>query len=282
MLPLRTFLSHPSIASFLSMVTAERGVVIEDELAYGPLPRHRADIYTSAATPDDGPILLFIYGGGWDSGERSYYGFVGSAFAAKGITTVIPDYRLFPEVKYPVFMHDVAQAYAWVHRKFCAPGKPPRPIFICGHSAGAHAAGLLCYDESFLTGIDPELPRPAGFVGLSGPYAYDPTTHVRSRHIFETAQSVDQVRPIAHVSLGAPPSLLMHGAKDQIVQFKNAKVLSAALRDLGIRAEAIEFANMAHTDMVIAIARPFRWRAPVFSNAVRFIEECAKSRSSTV
>jgi acetyl esterase/lipase len=273
MLPIKTFLDKPSAASLLSVVTAELGVTVEGDVPYGPLERHRADIYRSPACTDEGPIVLFIYGGGWESGERSFYGFVGAAFAASGATTVIPDYRVYPEVRYPGFQEDAAAAYRLAVEKLSCNANTARPIFVVGHSAGAHIGALLCFDTSFLESAGEPLSRPAGFIGLSGPYAYDPTTHERSAHIFATADHADQVRPVAHVRIGAPPALMMHGARDTVVMMANASKLAEALRAVGTAAEAIEFENMSHTNLVLALARPLRWRAPVLSKALAFIRD---------
>ncbi len=277
MLPIRTFLTAPSAASFWSMLTADSGVALEMDVAYGPLARQRADIYRPRNAQKPRAIVLFIYGGGWDSGERTYYGFVGAALAARGLTAVVADYRLFPEVRYPAFQNDMAAAYGWTCRTLATECGEDCPIFIAGHSAGAHIGALLCFDRSFLEAEGLSLPPPRGFIGLSGPYAYDPTTHERSRHIFEDAHSADQVRPIAHVSAGAPPSLLMHGARDNVVQFANAEALAAKLVEAGSEAEAIEFSNLGHINLVLALSRPLRWRAPVLANMLAFINRHAPS-----
>ena len=110
----RQALAFSSVAGLYSGLFADRGVTVESGVAYGPLARDRLDIYRPAAGDKGGPIAMFIYGGGWRSGDRATYGFVGAALAARGITTVIPDYRLFPEVKFPAFMEDAARAYAWI------------------------------------------------------------------------------------------------------------------------------------------------------------------------
>ena len=73
---------------------------------------------------------MFFYGGGWTSGERGDYGFVGRAFAARGFVTVIPDYRLVPEVRFPAFIEDGAQAVKWVRDHIAEFGGDPRRIAI--------------------------------------------------------------------------------------------------------------------------------------------------------
>ena len=85
------------------------------DVAYGPHPRQRMDIYV----PSDGgsapkPVVFFIYGGSWANGAKETYSFVGDALAARGFVTVIADYRLVPEVRFPVFIEDGALALRFV------------------------------------------------------------------------------------------------------------------------------------------------------------------------
>ena len=83
------------------------------DLRYGDDPRQRMDIL--APTPATGgpwPVLVFFYGGGWDSGARSQYGWAAHALAARGFTVVMPDYRVVPQVHFPAFIEDAAAATA--------------------------------------------------------------------------------------------------------------------------------------------------------------------------
>ena len=72
--------------------------------AYGPLPRNKLDVWVPANAPAGPlPVIVFFYGGGWVSGDRGDYGFAGRAFAAQGFVTIVADYRLVPEVRFPAF-----------------------------------------------------------------------------------------------------------------------------------------------------------------------------------
>ena len=143
--------AHPAVQSLYSRIVADRGVSVETGAAYGPLARQVLDIYRPANGKgdgdDDGPIAVFIYGGGWRSGERGTYGFVGAALAARGITTVIPDYRLYPDVMFPAFIEDAARAYAWTtanlarERRQEATDRARRAL---GGRAHCGAAGARC------------------------------------------------------------------------------------------------------------------------------------------
>ncbi len=62
------------------------------------------------------PVLFWIHGGGLHSGDKSKIAGVAARFVADGIGVVSANYRLYPEVKYPTQIEDVADAFAWVHR----------------------------------------------------------------------------------------------------------------------------------------------------------------------
>ncbi|KAB2911114.1 MAG: alpha/beta hydrolase [Hyphomicrobiaceae bacterium] len=272
---LRAALALPSLPSLYSSIVADGGSTLVQGVPYGPLGRNLLDVYRPASGDRSGPIVLFLYGGGWRSGERSTYGFVGAALAARGITTVIPDYRLFPEVRFPSFVEDAARAYAWVDATLASAPGGRRPIVVIGHSAGAHIAALLALDTRYLGAAGPDLARPAGFVGLAGPYAFDATTYPSTAEIFTPAVGSQDARPLSFVSERAPPALLLHGTKDETVGLWNTRALAEALQARGRDARKIELEGIGHAGLVLAISRPLRWRAPVLREIVAFVTAVA-------
>src|SRR5262245_15969713 len=109
-------------------------------VAYGPEARHQLDIYVPAEVRPDSPVVVFFYGGSWNSGDRANYLFIGEALAAKGCVAVVPDYRLYPEVRFPAFLDDCALAVRWTLDNIGRTGGNPRQVFLMGHSAGAYNA----------------------------------------------------------------------------------------------------------------------------------------------
>ena len=268
-----------TVQSLYSKIVADPGVSLEAGVAYGPHARHVLDVYRPQSSRDaedqDGPIAIFIYGGGWRSGNRSTYGFVGAALASRGITTVIPDYRLHPEVKFPAFVEDAARAYVWTSTTLASGAGKRRPIFLIGHSAGAHIAALLALDPRYLAAAQVGSHKPAGLIGLAGPYAFDPTTYPSTKEIFAPALGSQDARPVAFTGPASPPALLMHGLKDEAVQLSNMRELAAALQASGTPVRKLELADIGHIGLVLAISRPLRWRAPVLSEIEAFIRSVA-------
>lgn len=268
----RTFLAKPSKGSFLSAVFAHRSNIVERNIAYGNHSRQSLDVYRPSPDKGETVAIMFLHGGGWNSGEKEMYGFVGASLAARGFTTIIPNYRLFPDVTYPELMTDVAQAYYWTHKTFAGSGSNQYRLYIMGHSSGAHMGALLAYDAEYLTSIDNDLHAPDGFIGLSGPYGFDPTKHQRSKDIFADVEHTEKVQPIHQVRSGAPPAVLIHGKKDKTVLTLNAIRMAEALNAVGSTAQAIEYANVGHIDLILTLSKPFLHRAPVREAISQFVK----------
>ena len=203
--PLRPFLP------FLSKLVADKGTSIDQG---GPFGAHHLalDIFRPLHAAPRAPVILFLHGGAWIMGNRAEYYFVGTVLAARGFTTIIPDYRKFPKVRFPAFVEDAAAAYRWTAEAFAGAGQN-RPIIVMGHSAGAHSAALLALDQRYLAGS----PAPAALIGFSGPYAMDAKTQLAKRSIFVGATPAD-LRPVHFARPDAPPALLVHGKLDMIVR----------------------------------------------------------------
>ena len=155
-------------------------------VAYGSGPRQQLDVYKPNGTAPAGgwPVVVFFYGGTWNNGERGAYEFVGEAMAARGILTLVADYRLYPEVRYPEFLRDNAAALSWGFTHAAGLGGNPRRVFAMGHSSGAYNAAMMALDPRWLqpTGHAPgEL---AGFIGLAGPYNFLPIENPDAKPVF--------------------------------------------------------------------------------------------------
>jgi acetyl esterase/lipase len=261
-----------SISFFVANVPASFGPHQRTaDIAYGPDRRQRLDVYTPGQQGADRPVVVFWYGGSWQSGSRSAYRFVGAALAERGFVTVLPDYRLYPKVKFPVFLDDAAAAVAWVQQHAQEFGGDPRRVVLMGHSAGAHIASYLALRPEVLTKAGARPDWIAGLVGLSGPYALAPNT--RALHtIFGKPYTEADWQPVRFVTPQAPPTYLAHGRADWVVSVRQSEQLRDALIRNNVRVVADLYALRGHADTVAAISVPARYRAPVLDNVTRFIE----------
>jgi acetyl esterase/lipase len=241
-------------------------------LAYGEGPRRRLDVYTPRKRAALAPVAVFFYGGSWDSGRRQDYGWVGQALAARGFVTIVPDYRVAPEVSYPDFLVDGAQAVRWAEDHAAAYGGDPRRIVLIGHSAGAYNAVMLGLDPAYLRGAGVDPARVRAVAGLSGPYDFLPLDGPITKRTFGAASNLPATQPIGYVSTASPPAFLATGDADTFVLPRNTRALSTALRAEGVPVEERHYAGVDHAGLVLALSRPFRSKAPVLDEMTRFLK----------
>jgi len=249
-------------------------------ISFGPLPRHQLDVYRpSGPVPPQGwPTVLFIYGGTWNRGERADYRFVGEALASEGLFTVIPDYRLYPEVRWPDFLYDGALALRWVidrgHKEDSPDGLPidSAKIYVMGHSAGAYNAAMLALDPRWLAphGLAPT--KLAGWIGLAGPYDFLPVTEPDAKPVFFHPNYPAGTQPIELATAGAPRTFLGAARNDPLVNPTRSTVgLGAKLQALGVPTTVQVYDRVDHFTLIGSLARPLRWMAPVLKDVSRFV-----------
>ncbi|MES2441990.1 MAG: alpha/beta hydrolase [Pseudomonadota bacterium] len=237
---------------------------------YGEDPRQALDVYAPRRGGGPWPVIVFFYGGAWDSGHRQGYGFVGRALATKGFVVAVPDYRLVPQVRYPGFVRDGAAAVRWARQHAGRFGGDGDRLVLAGHSAGAYIAAMLALDPEWL-GADRDAVR--GLMGLAGPYDFLPLDDSASIAAFGDWPDLSATQPVAHAGPGAPPALLLHGAPDTRVKPRHGQALAAALTASGNDARLRLYPKLSHTAIVTALALPLRGRAPVLADIAAFARE---------
>lgn len=252
----------------VNVLTPDGAEKVQRNIAYGMKARQQLDIYLPAQPDEDSPVLVFFYGGSWRSGARGDYQFVAQSLALGGYTTVIPDYRTYPEVRFPVFMEDGAMAVAWVLDNI---GKPEEGVILIGHSAGAHLASLLALDPQYLQAYDVNTTHIKGVIGLAGPYAFDPLAYRKTRPIFSGLADVDNSKPITHACGNNLPLLLLHGEDDGLVVPENSLQLHRAREQCGMDSTYIELEKVGHFDILLGLSASFADRAPVLEPIQHFI-----------
>lgn len=226
----------------------------------------------TAANADKRPVLVFWHGGGWVKGARADYAFAGRAFARQGFVVVIPDYRKVPDVRFPAFVQDGAEAVAWVRDNIARYGGDPKRVAFAGHSAGAHTAVLLALDPRWLKAVDVDPGIVKAVVGLSGPYDFYPFTTKRSIDAMSLYPDPKLTQPIDQARADAPPMLLVTSTKDETVRPRNAVNLSRRLMALGAPAELINYRGLDHEEVVMALSVPFRSKGPVLADSTAFLD----------
>ena len=269
---LPTLLAGCAPLGLLDVIVPDGNYKRQSDIAYGDHPRLKLDVYHSDIGRRDAPIVVFFYGGSWKSGSRGKYRFVGDALTNLGYTVVIPDYRLYPEVRFPAFVEDAALAVRWVYDNIAKSGNSTRPVFLAGHSAGAHIAALLAVDASYFQSQSLGPQNLCGVIGLAGPYTFDPLRYPNTRKVFEGLNDRDYARPSARITGVSPPFLLLHGANDRTVNAANTLDFARKLEEKGNTVKKVLFPELGHYRIILAVSRPFDDIAPVNNEISDFIE----------
>ena len=233
-------------------------------IAYGPEPRQRLDIYAPLIGGSH-PVILFAYGGSWDSGSKDHYAFVGRALASQGFAVAIADYRLVPDVHYPDFVDDTALALEWLHRHVGAHGGNGDKLFAMGHSAGAYNV----VQAVLRNGLEAKV---KAIVSLAGPFDFLPLDSPKSIAAFSQAPNLEETQPVNLDLALAPPMLFLHGSEDRTVGLHNSRNLHAALKKAGRQTELMVYDGISHVDIMLALSKPLRRRASSLQDAIRFLQ----------
>jgi acetyl esterase/lipase len=248
-------------------------------LPYGEHARQRLDVYQPNGSVSNAPLVVFFYGGSWSSGERADYRFVGEALASRGIVTVIADYRLSPEFRYPAFVQDSARAVRWAFEHAAEQGANPARVFVMGHSAGAYNAAMVALDSRWLAaqGLNPA--RLAGWVGLAGPYNFLPIVDAKARGAFNWPATPADSQPLVHASPASAPALLLAPLQDSAVNPQRSTVAMARrLMAQGVPVESALFDSVGHVMLLAAMAPVLRSRAPVLERVTAFVQSVPSAR----
>src|SRR5688572_2722340 len=228
--------------------------------------RQKVDIYS----PDGAknlPVVFWIHGGGWQTGDRTNVQVKPQAFVDKGFVFVSTGYRLLPDVEMATIFRDIAKSVRWVHEHVAEHGGDPKRILVMGHSAGAQLAALICIDDRYLKAEGLSLNIIKGCVPLDGD-TYDVPA------IIETVETRQRVHGLAmprfghrikfgndpakhrdysavtHVAKGKgiPPFLILHVADHPDVRAQ-AERLEAVLKDAGIPAKRFPARETDHSKL---------------------------------
>ncbi len=259
-----------SAADLLNATIPRADLTITHNVAYGPEARERLDIYRPNTTTPL-PTIIFFYGGSWNAGSKSTYPFVAATLARLGNVVVVPDYRLYPQVRFPTFLQDCARAVAWTQQHLAELHGDPHRVFVMGHSAGAYNAIMLALDPHYLADAGTSRDALAGAIGLAGPYDFLPITGPEVRAVFAPVQDGPASQPITYADGHAPKLLLLAGSADDTVRPRNTLALADRVRAQGGSVEDHIYPGVGHIGLILAIAPLFQGKAPVVAEIEAFV-----------
>lgn len=257
------------LSLFNTLGPRDRGAAkVASGLRYGDDPRQTMDVYAPAGAAGL-PMLVFFYGGGWDSGSKDVYGWAAQALAARGFVVFVPDYRVVPQVRFPSFIEDAAAATGRAGELAATYGGDAGRLGVLGHSAGAHLAMMIALDRRYMAAVDrPDLIRAAA--GLAGPYDFLPFDVAASQNAFGRAPDPTLTQPVTFARADAPSLWLGHGTADTVVHAEDTTILNDRMRAVGGRSEARLYPGLDHADLIATFSPLFRKKAPVLDDVVGF------------
>ena len=271
-----------SPTSALNTIVPSGNYDTHKDIAYAGDERQRMDIYVPSQGDLHADIVMFVYGGSWEDGDKQDFEFVGQAFARLGYVTVIPNYRLHPQVEFPGFIEDIAKALGALPGEIAAlrdqqaipsaANQCPsgRNVILAGHSAGAHTAALIATDPQYLEHYARDIQLSA-LIGLAGPYDL-PLEHERVEDKFTSVEG-DEANPIALATNKTPQTLLIHGESDTVAKPEHAEAFASRLEELGVHVTLKTYPRRRHVDLVASLASPLRFWTPAYNDIQAFLSE---------
>jgi acetyl esterase/lipase len=246
---LALFIAACSAVGLLNATVSSEGYRVERDIAYAPGPRHSLDLYLPDKVTNTTPVVVFLYGGRWQSGKKEDYLFAAQGLTSLGYVVAIPDYRIHPQVKYPEFIHDSAAAVAWVYKNIGKYGANSENLYLMGYSAGAYNAMMVALNPVYLKRAGGKTGWIRGVIGLAGLYDFLPMKAKDLISIFWSPND-PKTQPITYVRKHAPPILLLTGDADRSVNPKNSRNLYTALKKAGNNVTLKEYKGVGHPGIV--------------------------------
>jgi acetyl esterase/lipase len=230
-------------------------------LAYNPARdadpvRHRLDLYLPKGAKDY-PLMVFVHGGMWRSGNKDLYAPLGETFAKQGIGTAVINYRLSNRdgtgAKHPDHVQDVAKAFAWVKASAGKYGYAKDKLYLSGHSAGGHLVSLLATDEEYLKAEGCSLADIRGVMTISGVYTISNLVGPFEAIFGKDEAVCKAASPITHVKEKEPPFLIAYGTKDFPFLDQMAEQFGKKLADCKCDAKVMKL-DRDHFSIIINLA----------------------------
>lgn len=288
MKPIARLLTALTLVSAAAAQNATRNIPYAENAG----ARQTLDVYAPAGA-ENRPVVFWIHGGGWQTGDKRDVAAKPRAFLEKGFVFVSTNYRLLPLVDMGTLIRDVARSFRWVHDHIAEHGGDPKRVLIGGHSAGAQLAAIICTDDRYLKAEGVSFDDLIGCVPVDGD-TYDVPAIIETA---ETRRRVHGMPPaqfghrekfgndpekhrnfsaVTHVAKdkGIPPFLILHvaGHPDTSAQ---AFRLGAALKEAGVPVRVFGARNTDHVKLNDNLGLP---DDPATAELFEFVSKGLKKR----
>lgn len=265
----------PIAIACIFLVSSLQAQNVKSDIPYAD-PAHTRQVL-DVYSPKDAkslPVVFWIHGGGWQTGDKTSIQVKPQAFAEKGFVFVSTNYRLLPDVDMDTIVRDIAKSIRWVHDHIDEHGGDSKRILVMGHSAGAQLAALVCTDDRYLKAEGLSLGIIVGCVPVDGD-TYDvpamiETAETRRRvhgqpqakfgHREKFGNNAEKHRDLSAVThvgkdKGIPPFLILHVA-DHPDNTAQAQRFGTVLKDAGIPTTVFGAKDTNHTKINANLGSP--------------------------
>jgi acetyl esterase/lipase len=247
----------------INTVASGKNFKLYKNLEYGVLERQKLDLYVPRRVTR-APLLIFVHGGYWHGGSKDEYTFLAEALNLEGFAVATVNYRLAPGATFPTWIRDIGLALRWLRRHENQYQINAEKVALMGHSSGAHITSLMALDARHLEQVGLSRDVLNAVVCLSGPYDFfdfiltDPKTQAALGDPLHWSDT----QPVRFADGTNPPMLLLHGAKDTLVNPLNTPALEKALRAAKGDVKAVMFEKLDHFTMLGAFSKIGHWLEP--------------------
>jgi acetyl esterase/lipase len=226
-------------------------------IAYGTKPHQLLDVYR----PDDNeqhPVVIYIHGGGWNSGNKELYALVAQKLVPLGMVVVVPAYQLYPDATYPSMVSDVAAAIAWTRSHIADYQGNPARIIVGGQSAGAQLSAMAFLDPATAPALAGS-PSLCGYFGISGVYDIDEqyafeVSHGRTAPVMTAVMggptNFESRSPGQQNLTGFPQTLIIHGDADDTVDIGMSERFVDALKTASVPVIFNSYPGRGHSELL--------------------------------
>ena len=239
----------------LNRFTPRKGYQLQQHLAYGLKARQRLDLYRSERAHAKQPLVVFVHGGAWQTGDKKDYRFLGQSLASAGFDVAVLNYHLAPTHIFPSSVQDLQLALQFLQAQQESLGISTQQLILLGHSAGAFNIMSYLYHPQPLNTLAQT--KICAVIGLAGPYHFDYLGDALCEVAFDRKIPYTEVMPVGFVQSNAIRHYLLSAAKDQTVKASNAQDMHAALKAVGNHSEMIEIAHTGHVTLVGSLSHWF-------------------------
>jgi acetyl esterase/lipase len=230
------------------------------------------DLYRPAGVDGDLPLIIWIHGGGWLSGDKSDVDEMCKRLVMDDFAVASLDFRLSGDALWPAQIHDVKAAVRWLRAHADNYDLDPDSFGVIGSSSGGHLASLLGVTggvealEGVVGNYDHVSSQVSAVVDMFGPVnlhrlsddcagqcvmdhsaADSPESSLLGCALSECLDQAELASVSTYVTADDPPFLIIHGDQDSTIPIAQSMNLVSDLEDAGVEAEFIKATDFAHS-----------------------------------